>query len=360
MNKFLKKDEKGMSLIEGVLLIVIIILISFLIYQAVVEDAFGIMAKLENNPINTSANLAENSNEIKEDNKTSISHNYYYEQLDDAGKILYKGLEGNLQNIKSGKYEIDFGTQFNDLLNSEGGEEKLNKAFQSAWNALTYDYVDIFYIDITKMILTTQTTSLGKFSRHKVRLSNENNTNYFEKGIESEEDLREKEVYIRRIRNKIISQLQGYSQYQQIKYLHNWMIENFEYDTTYKLDDIHNIYGAFANKKVVCEGYARAFKYVLDGLGIENVLVSGTATNSNGSTETHAWNYVKLNGKWYAVDVTWDDPIVKEGSVLTDSNKYQYFLKGSDNFLKNHKEDGYLSENSMEFKFPTLEKSDYK
>ena len=74
-----------------------------------------------------------------------------------------------------------------------------------------------------------------------------------------------------------------------------------------KKNDIHNIYGALYNKKVVCEGYARTFKYILDGLGIENVLVSGTGTNSSGVTESHAWNYVKIDEKWYGVDVTWDD-----------------------------------------------------
>ena len=100
-------------------------------------------------------------------------------------------------------------------------------------------------------------------------------------------------------------------------------------------------------------------KYLLDGLEIENVLVSGTATNSNNSTESHAWNYVKLNDKWYAIDVTWDDPIIKGGGVLSDKLRYQYFLKGADNFLKNHNENGYLSQNSMKFEFPKLDNKDY-
>ncbi len=65
------------------------------------------------------------------------------------------------------------------------------------------------------------------------------------------------------------------------------------------------------------------------------------------------------SGKWYAIDVTWDDPIITGGGKLTDEIRYRYFLKGSDEFLKNHKEDGYLSKNSMKFTFPTIEKENY-
>ena len=261
--------------------------------------------------------------------------------------------------MKSGDYKISFGTKFNNLLNSSNGEKKLNVAFQSAWNAFTYDYVDIFYIDVTKLILTTQTTTIGNYSTHKVYLSNGDNNTYLSDEIGSYEDLQNKVSYISDMRNKIVNKLDGYSEYDQIRYLHNWIVDNFEYDTTYKRDNIHNVYGAFKNRKVVCEGYARALKYILDGLGIESVLISGTATNSNGDTESHAWNYVKLNEKWYAIDVTWDDPVITGGGSLSDEHRYKYFLKGSNEFLQNHEEDGYVSENSIKFKFPKLEKGNY-
>ena len=261
--------------------------------------------------------------------------------------------------MRSGTYKIDFGTQFNSLLKQSDGEAKLNVAFQSAWNAFTYDYPEIFYIDITKLILTTKTTSIGIFSTHRVELANGENSTYYAEGILSKSDLIYKEEYAKKIRDKIVNNLKGYSNYEQIKYVHNWLIDNLEYDTTYKQTDIHNVYGALVNRKVVCEGYARAFKYILDGLNIENILVSGTATNSNNSTESHAWNYVKLDGKWYAIDVTWDDPIIKGGGRLTDKLRYQNFLKGKDEFLSNHIEDGYLSENSIKFVFPELNSKNY-
>lgn len=294
----------------------------------------------------------------KEEN-TSISKNYYYKQLDSAGKIIYKGLKDNIDNMKCGNYNIDFGTQFNDLLNSENGEEKLNKSFQSAWNAFVYDYVDVFFIDVTKLILTTRTTTIVNFSTHKVNLSSGDYENYFESNINSEEDLRKKEKYIVDIRNQFITQLQGYSEYDKIKKVHDWLVDNLKYDTEYKNSNRYNIYGALSQKQVVCEGYARTFKYILDGLGIENILVSGKATNSSGVTEAHAWNYVMIDNKWYAIDVTWDDPVISGNGKLTDKLKYKYFLKGSEEFNNNHKVDGYLSTNSIEFKFPELEKENY-
>ena len=375
------KSCKGMSLSSVVLLMLCLILVAFLIYEVVYVDIFDIMDK-NKSPVDsiseTISNFVENKAGIlkeqtnvekiepiiNEGYQTSesgvnVSNHYYYNQLDENAKIIYSALENNKENMRSGTYKIDFGTQFNSLLKQSDGEAKLNVAFQSAWNAFTYDYPEIFYIDITKLILTTKTTSIGSFSTHRVELANEENSTYYAEGISSKSDLIYKEEYAKKIRDKIVNNLKGYSNYEQIKYVHNWLIDNLEYDTTYKQTDIHNVYGALVNRKVVCEGYARAFKYILDGLDIENILVSGTATNSNNSTESHAWNYVKLDGKWYAIDVTWDDPIIKGGGRLTDKLRYQNFLKGKDEFLSNHIEDGYLSENSIKFIFPELNSKNY-
>lgn len=375
------KSCKGMSLSNVVLLMLCLILVAFLIYEIVYVDIFDIMDKnkshvdsisetIGNFVENKAGILKEQTNVekiepiINEGYKTSesgvnVSNHYYYNQLDENAKIIYSALENNKENMRSGTYKIDFGTQFNSLLKQSDGEAKLNVAFQSAWNAFTYDYPEIFYIDITKLILTTKTTSIGSFSTHRVELANGENSTYYAEGILSKSDLIYKEEYAKKIRDKIVNNLKGYSNYEQIKYVHNWLIDNLEYDTTYKQTDIHNVYGALVNRKVVCEGYARAFKYILDGLNIENILVSGTATNSNNSTESHAWNYVKLDGKWYAIDVTWDDPIIKGGGRLTDKLRYQNFLKGKDEFLSNHIEDGYLSENSIKFVFPELNSKNY-
>ena len=69
---------------------------------------------------------------------------------------------------------------------------------------------------------------------------------------------------------------------------------------------------------------------------------------------------ININDKWYGIDTTWDDPIIEGNGRLTDDIRYKYFLKGANTFLITHTPDGYLSQNSIEFKFPTLNNSDYE
>ena len=261
--------------------------------------------------------------------------------------------------MKSGTYEIDFGTQFNDLLNSTGGEEKLNLAFQSAWNAYTYDNMDVFYIDVEKLTLLTQTTTIGGLSIHNVKLSNGDNSTYLKENFLAKSKIDGKLNLLEAMRQEMKRQLQNYSDYDKINEVHYWLINNIEYDTYLEAEEPYSISGALTEGKAVCEGYARAFKYIMDGMGVPCVLVSGTATNSQGQTESHAWNYVFLNNSWYAIDVTWDDPVIIGDGYVPSSTMTQYFLKGSYTFLSTHVEDGYLTNNSIEFKFPELSQTDY-
>ena len=117
--------------------------------------------------------------------------------------------------------------------------------------------------------------------------------------------------------------------------------------------------GALIKNKVVCEGYAKAFKYLLDSLKIECILVSGTAINSSGESESHMWNYVKLDDKWYAVDVTWDDPIII-GGRNPNNLRHDYFLKGSNTFIYSHYANGKMSDTGMFFSIPLLSDKNYR
>lgn len=87
--------------------------------------------------------------------------------------------------------------------------------------------------------------------------------------------------------------------------LHDVIAENTVYQSG---DNAHNAYGALVEGSAVCEGYAEAFQYLLHRAGIESFLAIGTSTNvTSGKPEGHEWNYVKIDGKWYQTDVTWDD-----------------------------------------------------
>ena len=171
------------------------------------------------------------------------------------------------------------------------------------------------------------------------------------------EDINEYEQKLEAIRNSVVENVSG-SDYDKAKQIHDALVDELEYDKTLSRIHTHDIYGALVEKCVVCEGYAKSYKYLLDGVGIPCVLVSGKGTNSKGETEEHIWNYVCLDNKWYAVDVTWDDPIVT-GGALTNRIKHKYFLKGAPEFNSNHMANNYLSNNSFRFEYPKLSNEDY-
>ena len=120
------------------------------------------------------------------------------------------------------------------------------------------------------------------------------------------------------------------SHYDKVLTIHDHLVSTIAYTDG---ENAHNIYGALVEGKCVCEGYARAFQYICALYGIDAICVSGSGINSSGS-EAHMWNMVLMNdGKWYDLDVTWDDPLVN-GS---DSGKvyYDYFLVGSETICGN-------------------------
>jgi len=96
------------------------------------------------------------------------------------------------------------------------------------------------------------------------------------------------------------------SPYEKELALHDALVSNVNYEHTDKdYHKAHSAVGALLHGRAVCEGYAAAFKLLCDAAGVQTTVVSGTATNREG-TENHAWNIVKLDGKCYHIDVTWD------------------------------------------------------
>lgn len=98
----------------------------------------------------------------------------------------------------------------------------------------------------------------------------------------------------------------GLSAFDRELMVHDYLIENVQYDPnvdTINLDnnnpDTYTAYGALVNHVAVCEGYARAFQMLINGLGVECVGVIGSSQD-----QMHIWNAVKLGEDWYYVDPT--------------------------------------------------------
>lgn len=82
--------------------------------------------------------------------------------------------------------------------------------------------------------------------------------------------------------------------------LHDRLCLTTEYDFVTASEIKHTAYGAFVKGKAVCQGYAMAYMYLLQQIGIKNYYCSSDALN-------HAWNIIYINNLPYHVDVTWDD-----------------------------------------------------
>lgn len=284
---------------------------------------------------------------------------YFYNQLDEYSKKIYKAFEINKENMKTGTYKIQLGNDFSSLLESTNGQDLLGKYYQSAIEAYIYDNPDIIYLSPNKMYLNIETTTKGNKTTYNVYINNGNEANYLTDEFSSKSEVDLAIAKIEQIKNEIIQKRTG-NTYKDIKMVHDYLIDNIEYDTTISKPHIYNVYGALINKQAVCEGYARAFKYIMDNLGINCTLVIGKGTNSEGRTENHAWNYVQLDGTWYAIDCTWDDPVVSNGGWVSQSSKYKYFLKGANSIGTDHIANGQFTEGGKIFEYPTLSNSDYK
>lgn len=115
-------------------------------------------------------------------------------------------------------------------------------------------------------------------------------------------------------------------------YIHDYIVENICYDSDENVDT-NNIYGALVLKKTMCSGYAQAFKLIAEKLGYKTYVVISNEIK-------HAWNMVLLNGKYYFVDCTWDDPVFTELSLSADPvsgyGSYKYFMCSEQEFSKKY------------------------
>ena len=120
----------------------------------------------------------------------------------------------------------------------------------------------------------------------------------------------------------------SWSEYDREKTIHDRLLARVEY--TKDTDNPRNSYGALVDKKCVCVGYAKAFQYLCYQAGIQCLYVSGMADYEIDPSlityANHVWNIVKLDGKYYQVDPTWDD--------AGDSDFYYSYFNMSDKLMR--------------------------
>ena len=148
--------------------------------------------------------------------------------------------------------------------------------------------------------------------------------------------------------------VKGVSDYKKVKAVYDYMCANIVYDydglnagTNY----CHTAHSAFIAHKTVCQGYASMFYRMMLELGIDARVIAGDAnsysTGPDYGNDEHGWNIVKLNGKYYNLDSTWD-------AGVSPSN-YEYFLVCDANF-PNHQPWSEYKTSSFTSQYPKATK----
>ena len=109
----------------------------------------------------------------------------------------------------------------------------------------------------------------------------------------------------------------GMSQYDKVEAVHNYVVENTEYQDYFSNADeqIFTAYGALIDGYSLSQGYAEAVNLLLKKAGVQSMIVEGEAYAYN-TWNTNAWNIVKIDGRYYHVDAAFDDPNEQEGLQL--------------------------------------------
>lgn len=133
---------------------------------------------------------------------------------------------------------------------------------------------------------------------------------------------------LRQLRNSIIQDWHGRGEYECSVLMNDYLVDTITYQP--QATHEHNLYGALVERQAVCDGYALAYKYLADGLGMDCVVITGSAYEDKAGYQQgmsqlqslnaqqimqwdsgyrHAWNAIQIDGHWYYTDVTYNDPV---------------------------------------------------
>lgn len=166
------------------------------------------------------------------------------------------------------------------------------------------------------------------------------------------EEIKDHQNEIEKIRDNFITEYisDEMTDYDKVLTTHDYIVNNCRYDTKVLEGkplppESYTAYGVLKLGLGVCEGYAKAMKFLLDGIGIESMIVIGQSKGEN-----HAWNLVKLDDEYYHIDATWNDPITDDGR---DIIRYNFFNLNDQEISRTHSwiRENYLSANGRKYNY---------
>ena len=187
--------------------------------------------------------------------------------------------------------------------------ECLNDISKISKNSILLSNINNFvhpFNNYSKIGIVSSTT--GEITINVTKLYNEDDINKINKGVD--DIIKSNLTNDMSIEDKVLK-------------IHDYIINNTRYDVDKINDNSFNAKGPLFNGKAVCSGYADLMSIFLSKLGINNYKVA---------SETHVWNALLINGEWLHIDLTWDDPIVKNSDV--DTLSHQFFMVNTEKLLE--------------------------
>ena len=226
---------------------------------------------------------------------------HYFEQLDDTEKHAYNAI---LSEVRLFPERIAVPTLTNDQLNN-------------LYTALLYDNPELFFLDRTSSVRQSNKTA---YFYPKYKMGQADYEAMLQKCIDVADKLAEEAR-------------QQPTEFAKELLVHDKLIAMCRYSENQAYAYRNTIYGVLCGGNAACEGYARTAKYLLDRLGIPCYVVTGHSTPPGSATQSHMWNIVKLDGKFYHLDLTWDDPVLENGENLI---RHTYFNVTDSALSKSH------------------------
>lgn len=241
---------------------------------------------------------------------------------------------------------------YNDLL------DILYSAINNGWEQFTF-YCPSEYTECLKDIEKISNDSLllthlnnfvhpfNSFTNLKTSISESGEINLTISYLYTQE---EEEYVITEIRKIIEKQVSAdLSDYDKIKILHDYIINNTKYDVTRNETGTSDIVsykatGLLKDHVATCNGYSDTFAIVLSELGFDNYKIATTPEEIPYESTGHVWNAVYIDNKWVHIDLTWDDPVSKDN---IDYLYHKYFLVNTDEMTEADKGEVKIEEHNF-------------
>ncbi|MGN0520506.1 MAG: dockerin type I domain-containing protein [Candidatus Fimenecus sp.] len=243
----------------------------------------------------------------------------YYSNLNANGKAIYNAVVAATDLENAITVTLPEPIAFIGTMDSEGyvdmPEETLNAYVETvlgAFTAVVFDHPEQFWVNMfaTEEWFDAEPIS-GDFYRFS--LVSVDITLRVPAGYPSWTAVKQDYTAMMNAAKAVIAE--GTTRFDKLKTLHDWVAQATTYDNNFKDTAYYATSVFLAPHQSVCEGYSEAFKILCDLAGIPCIIAVSAE---------HEWNHVKMeDGKWYAVDITWDD------QDSTGMLVYDFFLVGS-------------------------------